>query len=117
MIVEVSDRMSDAQPLTVEDLECFLNVFRRIIDDKFYKFYALRLYRNKPSDKIPAAHQIEALERFDEWFREQRDMHPGSILVLPTGGGKTFATVRFLCTSPLSKGYKVLWLAHTHHLL
>ena len=44
-------------------------------------------------------------------------MHSGSILVLPTGGGKTFATVRFLCTSPLSKGYKVLWLAHTHHLL
>jgi superfamily II DNA or RNA helicase len=117
MIVEVTDRMSDAQPLTVEDLEGFLNVFRRIIDDKFYKFYALRLYRNKPSDKIPAAHQIEALERLDEWFREQRDMHSGSILVLPAGGDKTFATVRFLCTSPLSKGYKVLWLAHTHHLL
>ena len=61
--------MSDAQPLTVEDLECFLNVFRRIMDDqfyKFYKFYALRLYRNKPSDKIPPAHQIEALERLDE---------------------------------------------------
>lgn len=60
--------MSDAQPLTVEDLEYFLNVFRRIMDDKFYKFYkfyALRLYRNKPSDKIPAAHQIEALERLD----------------------------------------------------
>ena len=35
----------------------------------------------------------------------------------PTGGGKTFATVRFLCTSQLSQGYKVLWLAHTHHLL
>ena len=35
----------------------------------------------------------------------------------PTGGGKTFATIRFLCTSQLSQGYKVLWLAHTHHLL
>jgi superfamily II DNA or RNA helicase len=57
------------------------------------------------------------LERLDEWFREQRDMHSKSILILPAGGGKTFATVRFLCTSQLSKGYKVLWLAHTHHLL
>lgn len=35
MIVEVSARMGDAQPLTVEDLECFLNIFRRIMDDKF----------------------------------------------------------------------------------
>ena len=25
--------------------------------------------------------------------------------------------VRFLCEWPLSEGYKVLWLAHTHHLL
>ena len=88
MIVEVTDRMSDAQPLTVEDLECFLNIFRIIMDDKFDKFYNLRLYRNKPSDKIPAAHQIEALERLHEWFREQRDMHSGSILVLPSGAAR-----------------------------
>ena len=25
--------------------------------------------------------------------------------------------MRFLCRNPLSKGYRVLWLAHTHHLL
>ncbi len=41
----------------------------------------------------------------------------GSFLFSPTGGRKTFATVRFLCTSPLSKSYKVLQLGHTHHLL
>ncbi len=41
----------------------------------------------------------------------------GGILVLPTGGGKTFTATRFLTTGPLSKGHKVLWLAHTHHLL
>jgi hypothetical protein len=64
--VEVTDRMSDAQPLTVEYLECFLNIFRKIMDDKFYKFYTLKDYRKKPSDKIPAAHQIEALERLHE---------------------------------------------------
>lgn len=44
--------------------------------------------------------------------------HAGAgILVLPTGGGKTFTAVRFLAEGPLSDGYKVLWLAHTHHLL
>ena len=66
MIVEVTDRMGDAQPLTVEDLECFLNIFIKIMADKFYKFYALKDYRKKLSDKIPAAHQIEALERLHE---------------------------------------------------
>jgi hypothetical protein len=35
MIVEVTDRMGNAQPLTVEDLECLLNIFRKIMDDKF----------------------------------------------------------------------------------
>jgi superfamily II DNA or RNA helicase len=37
--------------------------------------------------------------------------------VLPTGGGKTFTAVHFACRLPLSQGFKVLWLAHTHHLL
>ena len=36
---------------------------------------------------------------------------------MPTGGGKTFTAIRFMCEAPLSDGYKVLWLAHTHHLL
>ncbi|MEZ6114400.1 MAG: DEAD/DEAH box helicase family protein, partial [Pirellulaceae bacterium] len=39
------------------------------------------------------------------------------ILVLPTGGGKTFTACHFLGRNPLSDGFKVLWLAHTHHLL
>jgi superfamily II DNA or RNA helicase len=39
------------------------------------------------------------------------------VLVIPTGGGKTFTASHFLCRSALSDGFKVLWLAHTHHLL
>jgi len=38
-------------------------------------------------------------------------------LVLPIGGGKTFTAQRFLTTLPLSQGHKVIWLAHTYHLL
>ena len=59
-----------------------------------------------------------ALSKLGDWFAGK---HPageaGGIMVLPTGGGKTFTAVRFLCRHPLSKGYRVLWLAHTHHLL
>lgn len=65
----------------------------------------------------PAAHQARALEGLDGWYTKLGANGGGGILVLPTGGGKTFTAVRFLCTGPLSDGYKVLWLAHTHHLL
>jgi len=65
----------------------------------------------------PAAHQARALEGLDGWYTKLGRNGGGGILVLPTGGGKTFTAVRFLCTGPLSDGYKVLWLAHTHHLL
>ncbi len=89
-------------------------------------YYEYDLKQVQPSNKIPAAHQIEALAKLKEWFkREHTDGSAGSILALPTGGGKTFTASRFVCSSrsqdaydgPLSKGYKVLWLAHTHHLL
>jgi superfamily II DNA or RNA helicase len=51
-----------------------------------------------------------------DWYRLPVE-GKGGILALPTGGGKTFTAVHFLCSNALSDGYKVLWLAHTHHLL
>jgi len=65
----------------------------------------------------PAPHQARALGQLDAWYAKRGRNGGGGILVLPTGGGKTFTAVRFLCTGPLSDGYRVLWLAHTHHLL
>lgn len=65
----------------------------------------------------PASHQNVALGKLQSWFETAQQPPRGGILVLPTGGGKTFTAVRFLCRGPLSHGYKVLWLAHTHHLL
>jgi ATP-dependent helicase IRC3 len=82
----------------------------------FYCKYGLTQARKYPSKKVPAGHQSEALDELHAWF-EKKHSPAGGILVLPTGGGKTFVAVRFLCTGPLSQGYKVLWLAHTHHLL
>lgn len=69
--------------------------------------------------KEPAPHQHEALTRLAAWFTSPPPSPAarGGILVLPTGGGKTFTATHFLCRHPLSQGYRVLWLAHTHHLL
>lgn len=75
--------------------------------------------RHADSARNPRAHQLEALKRLKAWFDVpgKKGSERGGLLVLPTGGGKTFTAVRFLCAWPLSEGYKVLWLAHTHHLL
>jgi len=89
----------------------------------FYREFDLK--KVQPSHKVPANHQHEALAKLKEWFKKQYSEPAGGILALPTGGGKTFTASRFLCSSlsldsydgPVSKGYKVLWLAHTKHLL
>jgi hypothetical protein len=74
------------------------------------------LTKSDPSPITPFPHQSEAISKLSQWFKQNHDVS-GGMLVLPTGGGKTFTTWRFLCNEALSKGYKVLWLAHTHHLL
>jgi ATP-dependent helicase IRC3 len=83
-----------------------------------YNLTDLRL--NPTPSKEPVAHQKEALERLRKWYETKHPSAVGGIVVIPTGGGKTFVAVRFLCSYPLShpqKVFKVLWLAESHHLL
>jgi ATP-dependent helicase IRC3 len=82
----------------------------------FFAEWPLKQCRATKSKKTPAPHQKAALGKLNAWYAalSGRD---GGILALPTGAGKTFTAVYFLCSGPLSDGYKVLWLAHTHHLL
>ncbi len=80
----------------------------------FFRTYDLTKTQKQPQE--PAAHQCQALDKLYKWFQEKHS-NAGGILALPTGGGKTFTAVRFLCREALSDSYKVLWLAHTHHLL
>ena len=63
--------------------------------------------------------QGDAVVHFSKWYDDHKahSEDAGEILFLPTGAGKTNVAIRFLCLKPLSEGYKVLWLAHTHHLL
>ena len=87
------------------------------IDDEFSGYYSLSEARRHAGEKRPRPHQDEALRKLTQWYRSVEPEPKGGILVLPTGGGKTFTACHFLCGHPLSDGYKVLWLAHTHHLL
>lgn len=83
---------------------------------EFFSKYDLKKARSNAL-KTPAAHQSEAIKHLIQWYKDCRDGYRGGILVLPTGGGKTFTAIRFLALTALSDGYKILWLAHTHHLL
>lgn len=83
----------------------------------FFREWNLKECRSTPSKKVPAPHQKLALGNLNKWYASLGGEDDGGILVLPTGGGKTFTAIHFLCAGPLSAGYKVLWLAHTHHLL
>ncbi|MEN6592505.1 MAG: DEAD/DEAH box helicase family protein [Methanobacterium sp.] len=85
--------------------------------EDFYREFNLIKARKNPSKINLRTHQTQAIKDLNEWFENDYSSNKGGILVLPTGGGKTFTAVRFLCQGPLSEGYKILWLAHTHHLL
>jgi superfamily II DNA or RNA helicase len=83
----------------------------------FYTVYNLADRRQHQSTRELAYHQKAALVEIKKWYKSKSAPPHGGILVLPTGGGKTYTAVYFLCSNPLFEGYKVLWLAHTHHLL
>jgi len=86
-------------------------------ESDFYRKYDLANARRRRVAKSPFPHQEEALQKLDKWYKSAPTEPRGGILVLPTGGGKTFTACHFICRNPLSDGFKVLWLAHTHHLL
>ena len=84
---------------------------------QYFADYDLGILREDYRRRDPAPHQNSALTKLRDWYSSRNDAGRGGILVLPTGGGKTFTAVHFACAHPLSDGAKVLWLAHTHHLL
>ena len=83
----------------------------------FFREFALKACRRANATRLPAHHQNLALAKMHSWYESLSGDGDGGILVLPTGAGKTFTAAHFLANGPLSHGYKVLWLAHTHHLL
>ena len=59
-------------------------------------------------------HQEEAIRKLD--IINQKSSFK-TLLVLPTGGGKTLTAAHWLLKNAVDKGKKVLWIAHRHLLL
>lgn len=59
-------------------------------------------------------HQEECIEALKQ-HNEEEDYR--ALLVIPTGGGKTYTTVYWILNEMINKGKKVLWLAHRYELL
>ncbi|MDL2253431.1 DEAD/DEAH box helicase family protein [Ruminococcaceae bacterium OttesenSCG-928-I18] len=67
--------------------------------------------------RTPMTHQRDAFEKLNQVFEMPIHGKKGSLLVLPTGGGKTFTATNWICRNVLSRGIKVLWLAQSAYLL
>lgn len=59
-------------------------------------------------------HQKEAIKALNEGSKKKIYK---SLLVIPTGGGKTFTSIYWVLNQIIDKNKKVLWLAHRHELL
>ena len=63
----------------------------------------------------PYQHQLEAIHALDIMDTEYPSY--STLLVLPTGGGKTYTASTWLLRHALDKGKKILWLSHRQILL
>ena len=59
-------------------------------------------------------HQKEAIKELTS--QSEKNIFK-SLLVIPTGGGKTFTTIYWVLKEMINNNKKVLWLAHRHELL
>jgi superfamily II DNA or RNA helicase len=57
--------------------------------------------------KNPFPHQAEAFEALSRVFPFPINGYLGGLLVLPTGGGKTFTAVNWICRNVLPKKIKL----------
>ena len=65
---------------------------------------ARQLYEHQ-ENAIKALNKIDAKDEFS------------TLVVLPTGGGKTMTAATWLLSNAVDKNKKVLWIAHRHLLL
>lgn len=70
--------------------------------------------RSGVNDRVPYEHQKKAMECMD---RINADADFSTLVVLPTGGGKTYTAALWLLHNAIDRHKKVLWLAHRQLLL
>ncbi len=78
-----------------------------------------QLRRDNPNyaPREPFQPQASAFEALSKVFTFPVDGYKGGLLVLPTGSGKTFTAVNWICRNVLPKKMKILWLAQSSYLL
>ena len=69
---------------------------------------------NEISNKSLYKHQEDCINALKNIENEDKYK---SLLVIPTGGGKTFTSVYWVLNEIINKNKKVLWIAHRHELL
>lgn len=80
-------------------------------------YYNITIDHTKPQDRQPFDHQKEAFKALKNTFNLPIKGYKGSLLVLPTGAGKTYTAVNWICKNILTQNIKVLWLAQSTYLL
>lgn len=73
--------------------------------------------KQKESTKTPRDYQKEAIDKLDKNHKPFGEKPLRGILQIPTGGGKTLTAVYWAFTRLVSKGYKLVWIAHRTDLL
>ena len=94
----------------------------RAVDEpepSFLPRFAIVDVAKAPEDaRQPHDYQREAWEKMSRHLVEAESSGAfQGLLVMPTGAGKTFTAVRWLASEVLSRGQRVLWLAHRQELL
>ena len=64
--------------------------------------------------RTPYEHQKKAMEALDKMNQESSY---STLVVLPTGGGKTYTASMWLLKNAIDKKKKILWIAHRQMLL
>ena len=93
-----------------------MNVGNEDIMERQFEFCASGVISRKetPNTRQPYQHQKDAQKNLD--IVDKNDSF-STLVVLPTGGGKTYTASVWLLRNAIDKNHKVLWLAHRQMLL
>jgi len=84
----------------------------------YYKLNVPEIIKQrKGNDRQPFPHQKEAFAALSKVLPTPISGYRGTLLVLPTGGGKTYTAINWICRNILPENIKVLWLAQSSYLI
>ncbi len=89
-----------------------------ILETAFPRFSVLDPLNQPTDSRAPHDYQRRAWDELSYHLTLAEANGPfEGFLVMPTGSGKTFTSVRWLMENHVNRGGRILWLAHRHELL